>query len=122
MAAYFSLGVKIDEFGKPLKKIVNLEIPKIQFKKNKLTGEVIHIDNFGNLISNIQPENLKKGFKTLKIKDRKIFKVSNTFTSVSQGEILVYWGSAGFLEIGVNCGNATEMLKAGIGEKVEIEL
>lgn len=122
VAAYLSLGVKIDEFGKPLKKLVSLEIPKIQFKKNKLIGEVIHVDNFGNLISNIQPENLKKGFKTLKIKDRKISKVSNTFSSVSQGEILVYWGSAGFLEIGVNCGNATEMLKAGIGEKVEIEL
>ena len=122
VAAYLSLGVRIDEFGRPVSKIVKLRLPPVQFTKDKLFGEVINVDNFGNLITNIQPEKLKKGLKTLEIKDIKILKVNNTFSSVSQGEILAYWGSAGFLEIGVNCGNATEMLKAGIGEKVEIEL
>jgi len=122
VAAYLSLGVKIDEFGKPISKIAGLRVPGVQFKKNKLIGETIQVDNFGNLITNIRPENLKKGFKTLKINDRKIFKVSHTFSSVSQGKILVYWGSAGFLEIGINCNNAAKILKAKIGEKVEIEI
>lgn len=122
VAAYLSLGVKIDEFGKSISKITELKIPSVQFMKNKLIGEIIQVDNFGNLITNIQPEKLKKDFKTLKMKGIKIFKVNNTFNSVPQGEILAYWGSAGFLEIGVNCGNAVQILKAKIGEKVEIEI
>jgi len=122
VAAYLSLGVKIDEFGKPLKKLVSLEIPKIQFRENKLTGEIIRVDNFGNLITNIQPENVKKGFRTIKIKGKKILSISRTFSNTPEGKILAYRGSAGFLEIGVNQGSAAKKLKAKIGEKVEITL
>lgn len=122
VAAYLSLGVKTDEFGKSISKIAELEIPPAQFKKDKLMGEIIHVDNFGNLISNIQPENLKKGFKRMKIKGKKILSISQTFSNVPGGTILAYWGSAGFLEIGVNQGSALEKLKAKIGEKVEIEI
>ncbi|OGC76702.1 MAG: hypothetical protein A2145_06830 [candidate division Zixibacteria bacterium RBG_16_40_9] len=121
-AAYLSLGIEINQFGKPLEKIVKLEIPKVQFKKNKTIGEIIHVDNFGNLISNIRPENLKAGIRAIKIKGRKILKISQTFSRAPRNEILTYWGSAGFLEIGVNCGSAAQILKAKIGEKVEIVL
>ncbi len=122
VSAYLSLGVEINQFGKPLEKIVKLAIPKVQFKKNKTMGEIIQVDNFGNLITNIRPENLKKSIKTIKVKDRKIMKIRKTFSEVGEGEIIAYWGSAGFLEIGVNQGSAAEKSKAKIGEKVEIEL
>ncbi len=121
-AAYLSLGVKIDEFGKSINKIAKLKIPSVQFKKNKLIGEIIQVDNFGNLITNIQPENVKKRFGTVKIKGKKILSISQTFSNAPEGKILAYWGSAGFLEIGVNQGGAVGKLKAKIGERVEIEI
>ncbi len=122
VSAYLSLGVKVEEFGPAIKKIVRLEIPKLKLKKNKIIGEIIEVDNFGNLITNIQSKDLKKGFKHLKIRSRQISKKSTTFSDVAKGEILAYWGSAGFMEIGVNQGRAVEKFKARIGEKVEIEL
>lgn len=117
-----SLGVRVEEFGKAVEKIVKLRVPPVQFKNNARLGEIIHIDNFGNLITNIQPKDLKKGFKNLKIRSRQISKKSTSFGDVSAGEILAYWGSAGFLEIGVTQRSAVERLKAKIGEKIEIEL
>ncbi len=122
LSAYLSLGLKVEEFGQPIKKIARLEIPKPKFTKNRIIGEIIQVDNFGNLITNIQSKDLKKGFKHLKIRSRQIAKKSTTFSDVAKGEILAYWGSAGFLEIGVNQGRAVEKFKAKIGEKVEIEL
>jgi len=122
VAAYLSLGVRIDEFGRPVSKIVKLRLPPVQFTKDKLFGEVINVDNFGNLITNIQPEKLKNGFKRIKIKGRKILNISQTFSNAPEGKILAYRGSAGFLEIGVNQGSAAKKLKAKIGEKVEIEI
>lgn len=122
VAAYLSLGVRIDEFGRPVSKIVKLRLPPVQFTKDKLFGEIIQVDNFGNLISNIQLETVKNRIKAIKIKGRTILHLRATFSKVAKGEILAYWGSAGFLEIGVNQGNVSEKLKAKIGEKVEIEL
>ena len=122
VAAYLSLDVKVDEFGKPISKIVELRIPRVRFKKNKLIGEVIQVDNFGNLISNIQPETVKSRIRAIKIKGGKILHVRQPFCNVAKGEILAYWRSAGFLEIGVNQGSACEKLKTETGEKVEITL
>lgn len=122
VSAYLSLGVKAEEFGKPIKKIVKIEVPNPRFQKDKIIGEIIQVDNFGNLISNIGLDKLKKGIKSIKIKGRKILKISRSFSNVAEGEILAYWGSAGFLEIGVNCGSAAQVLNSRVGDKVEIKL
>lgn len=122
VSAYLSLGIKVEEFGKPIKKIVKIEVPKPQFQKDKTIGEIIQVDNFGNLITNIRPENLKRGIKAIKIKDKKILTISQTFSDTPKGEFLAYWGSAGFLEIGVNCGSAAQVLNSRVGDIVEIKL
>ncbi len=121
VAAYLSLGVKIDEFGKAIKKISRLEIPKVQIKKNKLIGEVIHIDNFGNLITNIKKEDLFERRESLKIKGKKVEKIRNRFSEAPKGEMLAFWGSSGFLEIAANQENLAEILKVKIGDKVEVQ-
>jgi S-adenosylmethionine hydrolase len=58
VAAYLSLGVKSSEFGSELDSWVELDLKKPQARRGGLLGEIFHIDDFGNLISNIDEEQL----------------------------------------------------------------
>jgi S-adenosyl-L-methionine hydrolase (adenosine-forming) len=58
VAARLSLGLSPDELGRPLEALVELPWPEVQSVAQKITGEVIEIDSFGNLISNITREML----------------------------------------------------------------
>jgi len=89
----------------------------------KIVGEIIHIDNFGNLVSNVTRSELKQAKESkIKIKNRVIPKISTTFSDVKSGEIVAYLGSSNFLEVGVNLGNAARTLRAKVGDKIEIQL
>src|SRR3989339_430569 len=154
VSAHLSLGVKLRQLGIKINQLKQLDIPKPDYKKTgQLEGQVIYIDRFGNLITNITKEYLVKGVggqrsevgmqksedrinqrkTTLKelfslcntietvIGKKKIMGLSETYTDVKPGEPLVLFGSAGFLEVSVNQGNAQRYFKADKGSKIIIE-
>lgn len=59
-AGFLSKGVSPEELGTLIKSIKRVEIPKPRIEKDKLVGEIIYIDGFGNLISNISREVFNK--------------------------------------------------------------
>jgi S-adenosyl-L-methionine hydrolase (adenosine-forming) len=92
-------------------------------KKNKqgtVEGEVIYVDRFGNLITNLESQHLQSG-ASLWIGGVKIDAVQKTFGQVSRGQVLAYFGSGGTLEIAVRDGSAAQRLSAGVGTHVRIE-
>jgi len=110
-------------FGKEYKKYIKrYDSPKtLEFKKpfengNIIKGEVIHIDNFGNLITNIDKSLIKDG-RYVKFKGN-IIKIVESYSDVNEGETLALINSFNLLEIGVNLGNAEKLLKGKIGDKV----
>jgi len=122
VAAHLSKGLAPARFGKVQKDFVRLKIPRPTVQDRHIIGEVIAIDRFGNLITNIE-EKLFNGFKgkfQVKIKNVLIKGLSPSYFSVKAGEPLVVIGSKGYLEISVNQGSAKECLKAGLGDKVNI--
>ncbi|OHB41047.1 MAG: hypothetical protein A2Y11_04095 [Planctomycetes bacterium GWC2_39_26] len=154
VSAHLSLGAKLRQLGIKINQLKQLDIPKPDYKKTgQLEGQVIYIDRFGNLITNITKEYLVKGVggqrsevgmqksedrinqrkTTLKelfslcntietvIGKKKIMGLSETYTDVKPGEPLVLFGSAGFLEVSVNQGNAQRYFKADKGSKIIIE-
>jgi S-adenosylmethionine hydrolase len=92
--------------------------------KDGIQGWVVHIDHFGNLITNIKGELLKEvaGDQPLKIYigSTILREVSSTFASVAEGEPVAFIGSSGFLEVGLNRGNAEKMLNVPKGAPVSI--
>ncbi|MEZ4490961.1 MAG: SAM hydroxide adenosyltransferase, partial [Cyanobacteriota/Melainabacteria group bacterium] len=88
---------------------------------SKITGEVIYIDRFGNLITNIPnsaiPQAISSGWK-LNVTNEIIDEISLTYSSVSEGVLLAFEGSHGFLEIAANQASAVKKLKASMGEPV----
>jgi S-adenosyl-L-methionine hydrolase (adenosine-forming) len=123
VAAYLSLGVEPDEFGPTLPEIARLSLPSIEKRRGKIIGRIIHVDNFGNLVSNVTAQELSKikNFK-IKIKNRIISRLSKTYSEVGKGKILAHQGSSGFLEIGIREGNARLKLDAKIGDQIEIKI
>ncbi|HHT9159902.1 MAG TPA: SAM hydrolase/SAM-dependent halogenase family protein, partial [Candidatus Brocadiaceae bacterium] len=62
VSAHLSLGAKLRQLGIKINQLKQLDIPKPDYKKTgQLEGQVIYIDRFGNLISNITKEYLVKG-------------------------------------------------------------
>lgn len=125
VAAYLSKGKKCSLFGRPLNSIKELDIPKPKEMKNILRGEIIHIDRFGNLVSNIDKIlfdrfTQNKKFK-IKIKDAEIDSIAKSYQTVAENMPLAIFGSFTFLEISINSGSAKEYFDAKKGTAVEIE-
>lgn len=124
VAAYLTRGVDPGEFGSPLKKYKKLRIPRPRKKGKEILGEIIQIDKFGNLVSNITEESigellLGKGYQII-VGGRKISRLSSSYSGVKKGRILAIFGSSGFLEISVNQGNASRALSLGKGDLISV--
>jgi S-adenosylmethionine hydrolase len=123
VAAYVSLGVDVNEFGAPAKECVKLAIPQPRVGKRALSGEVIHIDAFGNLITNIGAELLHKKFiVSVSMGRRRISRLSKSYVDIRSGQAGALIGSSGLLEIAMNQASAQQVLGARIGTQIEVAL
>lgn len=120
VAAHLSKGVETNLFGREIKGFVRFDTARPQkISENEIEAEIIHIDCFGNLITNLKSEDLPEKF-TLKISGEKIEKLRDYFTEAEKGEIFMIPGSAGFLEIASFQNPAKDLLNAKIGQKIRL--
>ncbi len=118
-AGHLANGVEISKLGKPIAVQdmlkLDLPVPKYNPDTKSWSSTIIHIDRFGNLVTNLQTSALAKPLSdwSVLINDLKIEQVSNTFADVAVGEAVAYPGSSGFIEIAIRNGNAHEGLKLG---------
>lgn len=126
VAAHLSKGAKLSEVGEPLKDLVTYHWAVPIADKDGLQGLVIHIDRFGNLITNISGELLEevigKSQAKLYVGHTMIDRIVSTFGDVEEGEPVAFTGSSGMLEIGVNKGNASRLLSVDKGAQISIVL
>ena len=124
VAAHLSLGVSPDQLGQPAREMVWLPSPQPTRRGNKLSGEVLYADHFGNLVTNIPARDLADpGSLEVGIKGRRINHLSRTFHDREPGQaggLLALVGSHGYLEIAVPDGSASLVLGVDIGEPVYV--
>jgi len=91
-----------------------------------LIGEILHIDAFGNLISNIGEKELFHFVKdhsfAIRIGKRTIHGVKKGYWEGKRNEAMALIGSGGFLEISVREGNAQKMLKAKKEDQIVVSI
>jgi len=125
VAAYLAAGREFREIGPRIEDFVRLQLPKPTIKNGVIVGQIIHRDRFGNLITNIEEENLreieagKRIMVELKGRKREI-KIQPSYGYGGKGELLATIGGTGFLEISVNQGDASEHTGAGKGSEIRI--
>jgi S-adenosylmethionine hydrolase len=85
----------------------------------QVTGHVVHVDRFGNLITDIVAAVLP-ALATVRVGSVEVPRVSVTYEDVARGELVAYVGSAGTLELAVRDGAASEVLAVGRGAPVVV--
>lgn len=125
VAAHLANGVSLSELGTALEAPVRLELPKPEKTNSGWRGEVIHIDHFGNVSTNIRTENLgealnKKEKIRVRLKEQEISGMVNTFGERPVGQLIALMGSTGYLGVSVVNGNAAQTLGAKIGDPIEV--
>ena len=110
VAAALSNGIEIEEFGAEISDAVRL--PSLETPLR-----IIHIDRFGNCVTNITRDRLPR---QIVVKGRTIREFRQFYGEGDDESLFAIWGSAGFLEISMNCGSAAQILGAKPGVIVEL--
>lgn len=121
VAAHLASGVRPWSFGPGLKKVSRLDIPKVRKKGGRIIGEVIYVDSFGNLITNVDGGALK-GMGRNKVEvviGEVILKgLKKTYVDVTAGGLAAIIGGSGLLEISANRAMASVITGLGLGSEV----
>lgn len=121
-AAHLVRGVPPESFGPEVEDWVDLNVPEPEVRGDFVIGKVVHVDRFGNLITNVKMEHLpfppEEGVVRVGGATTKIYPV---YSSVPKGFPLALFGSSGRLEVAVREGSAHRTLEVGEGEDVVVE-
>lgn len=126
VAAHLAKGVELAELGEPVPTPKRLHLPEPAQQEGGLVGEVVLIDGFGNLISNITEGNLRAagldaaGPMRIEAGDARLDRLDHTFGDVNEGEPVAYVGSGGRLEVAVRNGSAVRQLNAARGTRIAV--
>ncbi len=122
VAAHLSKGIKPDELGAEITDFVRFdETRPRKISENEIEAEIIEIDRFGNLITNLKREDLPERF-ALEIGKTRIEKLQNYFAEAIKSEIFMIFGSAGFLEIVAFQDSAKNILQSETGQKIVVKM
>jgi len=128
VAAHLSAGVPLEEFGPRARSMERIRVPVPAMRAGPaVRGQVVHVDGFGNLITNIGRDHIRRAFSgveegdlVLSLGDHRIGGLSGTYSDVGSGKALALFGSFDLLEIAIRDGNASSRLGIGRGDRVGI--
>jgi len=128
VAAHLANGYKPSDFGSEIKDYIVPKFVKPRLTKKALLGEVLHIDDFGNTVTNISRAELEKtgiregAMLRFRLRDKEIVKLKfcSTYGEVPVGKSLALIGSHDFLEISTNKGSASKKFGVRVGDAVAV--
>ena len=120
VAAHLSLGLSLESLGPAVRDLTKLNIPQPYVKEGVLCGQIIRVDNFGNLVTNISSlefmDFLESDPPRIEAGKLLIRKLSRIYADCEEGEPLALINSSNLLEIAVNLGRASEYIGLRNGE------
>lgn len=129
VAARLAGGLPADAVGPQITgSLERFPISRPVVDRSGLVAHVVHVDRFGNLISDLSEEDLLTWKReigvddvVIRVGDSAIEEIRTAYAGVNPGDLLALFGSSGRLEIALNLGSAAECLGVGIGAIVMIE-
>lgn len=133
-AAHLASGRSLPQIGSPIDELEDLQWAAPITSPEAVEGRVIHVDHFGNCVTNIRRSTLAdaldldtnspaadtlppvKGYVGSTVLEN----LHTTYGAVNEGDPLLLFGSTGFLEVGVNGGNAAELLDIRKGDSIKL--
>jgi S-adenosylmethionine hydrolase len=139
VAAWLSKGTLCEKFGPKIVTYNKLDVRKPKGEGDNLVGRILHIDKFGNMITNIPAEMLVEKLEGLNSRSLRLRLMSGAqvdtpelksmdiilrknYAEAEKGEVFCLRGSLGFLEIAIREGSASEWLKTNVGDGVVLTI
>jgi S-adenosylmethionine hydrolase len=122
-AAHLAKGTELAQMGPSFSpsQLVTLPGPfSLPQHKGAWRGEILHIDHFGNLVTSFQISDSQSRL-AVTVGRQRIEPLHHTFADVDRGQMLIYKGSSGYLEVAMREGNAAAKLGVHIGDPVQVE-
>ena len=126
-AAHLSLGMEPEQVGPKTENLNKHRIEEPKVSEDEIQGKILHIDDFGNLVTNIKSEQVNNLFGfgqnlEFKIDGRKhVMPFKENFDNLPKGSTLCYIGDSGYLEIAKNQGNFAGKTGAQRGDELNIK-
>lgn len=126
VAAHLALGVAAEQLGPPLPGLTMLAWPEPQVGVDFIFGQIVDIDSFGNLTTNIAAPMLAGGSEQhrqtceVQLAGRTIVGLCQTYGDVPADTLIALLGSSGYLEVAQAGGSAAKLLAAAVGDTVVV--
>jgi len=127
VAGWLSKGVKPASFGEEISNYARFRSPKPQRLENgRIQGVVLKVDKFGNLVTNITPQDIPQLFSPepppfkILVGKHEITSVRAAYAAGAPDEVFGILGSMGFLELSTNRGSAARALEVGKGTEIVV--
>jgi S-adenosylmethionine hydrolase len=123
-AGWLAKGIKLTALGRPAGDYVTIDIPEPEVSGDRIRGEVLQVDHFGNLVTNIDRKSFERLAQSaaisLVVGDHPVARFVDTYAEGASGEVCALIGSTDHVEIALNSGSAADELGLGPGAEVTI--
>ena len=126
VAGHLLMGISFDSIGQEIFDYVDLSFSQAIFSSDRIQAQILFVDDFGNLITNIEGNRFLQLFSDrnslqIQTNDQSLSSVfRRSYAFVENNELLVTIGSHGFVEISMNQGRADSQLGLSIDDKVSL--
>jgi hypothetical protein len=123
VAARIASGVSPSRLGSRIDSITEISIPAPRRVEGAIEGQVIYVDRFGNLVTNLEAAELavfRDREVSVSIRGVRIAGISSHYSAVREGRPLALWNSWGRLEVAICNGSAARHLRARPGDRIEV--
>jgi S-adenosylmethionine hydrolase len=125
-AGWLAKGVTLSSLGRTITDYKTIAIAEPVIAADAIRGEIVRVDRFGNLISNIDQRTLDRlaqhGPIVVSVDGREVPRLVSTYAEAASGELCALFGSTNHLEVAVNGGSAADALRLTRGAPVIISL
>lgn len=116
-AAALANGGSLESLGTEITDPYRSPLPVPSHDGVAVVGEVLYVDRFGTLVSNIAPSAVEPGVR-IRVGGVDVGALRRTFADVASGALVAFPGSGGTVEIAVRDGSAARLLGVGVGAEV----
>src|SRR5262249_28096561 len=121
VAAALATGTDAGALGPPVADPVRLAPPEPVRQARTTRGQVIYVDRFGNLVTNLSGDAFPRADVSISLGDARICGIATSYAAVARGTLVAVVNSWNLIEIAVRDGSACERLGAGVGTAVQLE-
>ena len=123
-AAWLARGIQLSALGRPVSDYVMIDLPVPDVRAESITGQVIRVDRYGNLVTNIDRKSFERlaqaGTIQIQVGTHVVGRLVATYADIGQGEVCALFGSTDHLEVAANAASAAERLALDRGARVVV--